>query len=61
MQYETESGTVIGNVENKYDTRNPISQMLMDGFFPPSIIWSNPPVCAARTKSAAAKAISPHA
>ncbi len=61
MQYETESGTVIGNVENKYDTRNPISQILMDGFFPPSIIWSKARVCAKRTKSAAARAISPRA
>lgn len=32
MSYKTESGTVIGNVDAKYDTRNPISRALMDGF-----------------------------
>jgi 2-polyprenyl-3-methyl-5-hydroxy-6-metoxy-1,4-benzoquinol methylase len=32
MNYKTESGTVIGNVEAKYETRNPIARALMNGF-----------------------------
>lgn len=32
MSYKTESGTVIGNVDAKYETRNPIARALMNGF-----------------------------
>ncbi len=32
MNYKTESGTVIGNVEAKYESKNPISRALMNGF-----------------------------
>lgn len=32
MNYKTDSGPVIGNVEAKYETRNPIAGVLMNGF-----------------------------
>jgi 2-polyprenyl-3-methyl-5-hydroxy-6-metoxy-1,4-benzoquinol methylase len=32
MGYKTESGIVIGNVEAKYETRNPVARALMNGF-----------------------------
>lgn len=32
MNYKTEDGTIIGNVDAKYETRNPIARALMNGF-----------------------------
>ncbi|HAK61730.1 MAG TPA: methyltransferase type 11 [Alphaproteobacteria bacterium] len=32
MEYRTEDGTVIGNVDKKYESRNPIARALMNGF-----------------------------
>ncbi|EPR42104.1 methyltransferase type 11 [Desulfovibrio sp. X2] len=32
MEYSKEDGVVIGNVDDKYGSRNPVARMLMDGF-----------------------------
>jgi hypothetical protein len=32
MSFKTESGTVIGNVDAKYESKKPISRALMHGF-----------------------------
>lgn len=32
MTYNTEAGTVIGNIEPKYDAQNPIAKKMMEGF-----------------------------